>query len=49
MTPEQAVIESSFCMPSELDQIDIWRTKNPETKSYTWSQCMTFLLMRLLL
>ena len=38
MTPERAVIQSIFCMQSELDQIDIWRTKNAETKSYTWSQ-----------
>ena len=25
-------------MQSELDLIDIWWTKNPETNTYTWSQ-----------
>ena len=33
MTPKRAVIEIIFCMQSELDLIDIWRTKNSETKS----------------
>ena len=47
MTPERAVIQSIFCMQSELDQIDIWRTKNPETKSYTWSQNLPMIFCRL--
>ena len=47
MTPKRAVIESIFCMQSELDLIDIWRTKNPETKSYTWSQNLPIIFCRL--
>ena len=46
-TPKRAVIESIFCMQSELDLIDIWRTKNPETKSYTWSQNLPMVFCRL--
>ena len=38
MIPRKAVIESIECLQDELDLVDIWRTKNPETKSYTWSQ-----------
>ena len=34
-------------MQSELDLIDIWRTKNPETKSYTWSQNLPMIFCRL--
>ena len=26
------------CLQTELDLVDIWRIKNPETKSFTWSQ-----------
>ena len=26
------------CLHSQLDLVDIWRIKNPETKSFTWSQ-----------
>ena len=47
MTPKRAVIENIFCMQSELDLIDIWRTKNPETKSYTWSQNLPMVFCRL--
>jgi len=38
MTPSKTVVESISCMQSELDLIDIWRIKNPDTRSYTWSQ-----------
>ena len=38
MTPRKTVVESTSCMQSELDLIDIWRIKNPDTRSYTWSQ-----------
>ena len=47
MTPKRAVIESIFCIQSELDLIDIWRTKNPKTKSYTWSQNLPMIFCRL--
>ena len=47
MTPKRAVIENIFCMQSELDLIDIWRTKNSETKSYTWSQNLLMVFCRL--
>ena len=26
------------CLQTELDLVDIWRVKNPETMSFTWSQ-----------
>ena len=32
------VIDNIECFQNELDLIDIWRIKNPQTKSYTWSQ-----------
>ena len=38
MTPRKTAVESISCMQSELDLIDIWRIKNPDTRSYTWSQ-----------
>lgn len=47
MTPKRTVIKSMFCMQSELDLIDIWRTKNPETKSYTFSQNLLMIFCRL--
>jgi len=31
-------VNSIECLQSELDLVDIWRVKNPQTKSYTWSQ-----------
>ena len=38
MIPRKAVIESIECLRDELDLIDIWRVKNPEIESFTWSQ-----------
>ena len=38
MTPRKTVVESIGCLQSEFDLVDIWRIKNPDTKSYTWSQ-----------
>ena len=32
------VIDNIECFRNELDLVDIWRIKNPQTKSYTWSQ-----------
>ena len=38
MVPRKIVIDNIECLQSELDLVDIWRIKNPQTKSYTWSQ-----------
>ena len=32
------VIDNIECLQSELDLVDIWRIKNPQLKSHTWSQ-----------
>ena len=32
------VIDNIECLQSELDLVEIWRIKNPQLKSYTWSQ-----------
>ena len=47
ITPRKAVVESISCMQSELDLIDVWRIKNPRTKSYTWSQKSPCIFCRL--
>ena len=36
--PRKSVVASIGRVQSELDLVDIWRLKNPSTKSYTWSQ-----------
>ena len=38
MIPRKSVAASIGCIQSEVDLVDIWRIKNPSTKSYTWSQ-----------
>ena len=38
MIPRKSVVSSKECLQSELDLVDIWIIKNPQTKSYTWSQ-----------
>ena len=35
MIPRKSVVNSIECLQSELDLVDIWRVKNPQTKSYT--------------
>ena len=47
MTPRKAVIESIECLQNELDLVDIWRAKNPETKSDTWNQKSPAIFCRL--
>ena len=37
MVPRKKVIDNIECLQNELDLVDIWRIKNPQTKSYTWS------------
>jgi len=38
MIPRKMVIDNIECLQNELDLVDVWRIKNPETKSYTWNQ-----------
>ena len=47
MIPRKVVIESIGCLQDELGLVDIWRAKNPETKSYTWSQKSPAIFCRL--
>ena len=37
-TPRKSVVSIINSIQDYLDLIDIWRVKNPNTKSYTWSQ-----------
>ena len=45
--PRKSVVNSIECLQRELDLVDIWRVKNPQTKSYTWSQKSPVILCRL--
>ena len=48
MTPKRAVIENILCMQSELDLIDIWRTKILKLKViHPWSQNLPMVFCRL--
>ena len=38
MTPRKSVISCINYIQSELNLVDIWRIKHPNTKSFTWSQ-----------
>ena len=38
LIPRKMVIDNIECLQSKLDLVDIWRIKNPQLKSYTWSQ-----------
>ena len=38
MTPRKSVINFMNDVQSQLDLVDIWRVKNPQTKSFTWSE-----------
>ena len=41
------MIDNIQCLQSELDLIDIWRIKNPQTRCYTWSQSWPQIFCRL--
>ena len=47
MTPRKTAVESISCMQSEVGLIEIWRIKDPDTKSYTWSQISLNVFCRL--
>ena len=45
--PRRSVIAAIEHLQSELDVHDIWRIKNPTTRSYTWSQSEPLIFSRL--
>ena len=47
MIPRKNVIDNIQCLQNELDLVDIWIIKNPQTKSYTWSQSSPKIFCRL--
>ena len=47
LTPRKSVVSIINSIHGYLDLIDIWRVKNPNTKSYTWSQNSPRILCRL--
>ena len=47
LTPRKSVVSIINSIQGDLDLIDIWRVKNPNTKSYTWSQNSPMILCRL--
>ena len=47
MIPRKSVVDNIESLQNELDLVDIWRVKNPQTKSYTWSQKSPTILCRL--
>ena len=38
LVPRKMVIDNIECLQNELDLVDVWRIKNPQSRSYTWSQ-----------
>ena len=38
MIPWKMIIDNIECLQNELDLVDVWRIKNPQSRSYTWSQ-----------
>ena len=47
LNQRKSVVEYIDCLQNELDLVDIWRIKNPNTKSYTWSQKFPTIFCRL--
>ena len=47
LLPRKSVISTIDCLCDDLYLIDIWRVKNPTTKSFTWSQNSPMILCRL--
>ena len=46
MIPRKKIVNSIGLMQNELDLVDIWRVKNPNSKGHTWSknlqQCFVY-------
>ena len=38
LLPRKSVVTSISCFQEDLDLVDIWRVKNPVSRSFTWSQ-----------
>ena len=47
LTPRKSVVSIINSIQGDLDLVDIWRVKNPNTKSYRWSQNSPMILCRL--
>lgn len=47
LMPRKSVVSIINSIQDYLDLIDIWRVKNPNTKSYTWSQNSPLIFCRL--
>ena len=47
LNPRKAVISTISNLQGELDLVDIWRVKNPEKNSFTWSQNSLMIFCRL--
>jgi len=43
----KTAVASIGCFQDEFDLVDIWRVKNPETKSFTWCQSSPKIFCRL--
>jgi len=47
LNPRKSVISTIGNLQEELDLVDIWRVKNPDKKSFTWSQNEHMIFSRL--
>lgn len=47
IVPRKMLIDSLECLQNKLDLVYIWTIKNPQTKSYTWSQRLPQIFSRL--
>ena len=47
MVPRKMVIDNIECLQNELDLVVVWGIKNPQARSYTWSQKSTPIFCRL--
>ena len=47
LIPRKSVVTTIENIQEELDLVDIWRVKNPERKSFTWSQNSPMIFCRL--
>ena len=47
LIPRKSVVTAIENLQEELDLVDIWRVKNPERKSFTWSKNSPMIFCRL--